>query len=71
MTNAKAAISKYADVAVGSACRAAAYRWDAAGWGVWLHGQAGLAAQDRIGPIGFLARDLILEIPRLMARPPV
>jgi len=41
----------------------------AAAWGVWLHGEAGLAAAARIGPIGFLARDLILEIPALMHDP--
>lgn len=39
----------------------------AAAWAVWLHGQAGRAAVARLGPIGFLARDLIGEIPRLMA----
>lgn len=39
----------------------------AAGWAVWLHGEAGRAAAERIGPIGFLARDLPAEIPRLMA----
>jgi hydroxyethylthiazole kinase-like uncharacterized protein yjeF len=39
----------------------------AAGWGVWLHGEAGRTAADRIGPIGFLARELLPEIPRLMA----
>jgi hydroxyethylthiazole kinase-like uncharacterized protein yjeF len=39
----------------------------AAGWAVWLHGEAGRAAARRIGPIGFLARDLAMEIPRLMA----
>jgi ADP-dependent NAD(P)H-hydrate dehydratase len=40
----------------------------AAAWGVWLHGEAGQAAAARIGPIGFLARDLTGEIPMLMAR---
>lgn len=40
---------------------------DAAAWGVWLHGEAGQAAGSSIGPIGFLARDLIGELPRLMA----
>jgi len=40
----------------------------AAAWGVWLHARAGEAAADRIGPLGFLARDLIGEVPRLMAR---
>lgn len=39
----------------------------AAAWAVWLHGEAGQAAAQRIGPIGFLARDLPPEIPRLMA----
>jgi hydroxyethylthiazole kinase-like uncharacterized protein yjeF len=40
----------------------------AAAWAVWLHGEAGQAAARRIGPIGFLARDLIVEVPALMAR---
>jgi len=39
----------------------------AAAWAVWLHGEAGQAAVRRTGPIGFLARDLPPEIPRLMA----
>ena len=38
----------------------------AAAWGVWLHGEAGRAAASRIGPIGFLARDLLEDIPQLM-----
>jgi len=41
--------------------------FDAAAWGVWLHGEAGRRAADRIGPIGFLARDLPGEVPRLRA----
>ena len=41
----------------------------AAAWGVWLHGEAGQAAAARLGPIGFLARDLIIEIPALMHGP--
>ena len=40
----------------------------AAGWGVWLHGEAGRAASAAIGPVGFLARDLLPHIPGLMAR---
>ena len=40
----------------------------AAAWGVWLHGEAGQAVAQRVGPIGFLARDLSGEIPMLMAR---
>ena len=41
----------------------------AAGWGVWLHGEAGRRLGERIGPLGFLARELLAEIPRLMHRP--
>ncbi len=40
----------------------------AAAWGVWLHGEAGRRAGERIGPIGFLSREILAEIPRLMAR---
>jgi hydroxyethylthiazole kinase-like uncharacterized protein yjeF len=40
--------------------------FEAAAWGVWLHGEAGTALAQRIGPIGFLARELLAEIPRLM-----
>ena len=39
----------------------------AAAWAVWLHGEAGQRASARIGPIGFLARDLPSEVPGLMA----
>lgn len=41
----------------------------AAAWGVWLHGEAGRLLSHRIGPIGFLARELLPEIPGLMAMP--
>ncbi|AUW57361.1 NAD(P)H-hydrate dehydratase [Sphingobium sp. SCG-1] len=40
----------------------------AAAWGVWLHGEAGRCVAESIGPTGFLARDLLPEIPRLMAQ---
>lgn len=40
---------------------------EAAAWGVWLHGEAGSVLAKRIGPIGFLAREMLPEIPRLMA----
>jgi hydroxyethylthiazole kinase-like uncharacterized protein yjeF len=40
----------------------------AAGWGAWLHGAAGLAAAERIGPTGFLARELLPELPRLIGQ---
>jgi hydroxyethylthiazole kinase-like uncharacterized protein yjeF len=39
----------------------------AAAWGVWLHGEAGKALSARIGPLGFLARELPAEVPALMA----
>lgn len=39
----------------------------AAGWGVWLHGEAGKAASAATGPIGFIARDLLPHIPGLIA----
>ena len=41
-----------------------------AAWGVWLHGEAGRACAAAQGPIGFLARELLAEIPRLMASVP-
>lgn len=40
---------------------------EAACWAVWLHGEAGRRLAQRIGPIGFLARELAAEVPRLMA----
>ena len=40
----------------------------AAAWGVWLHGEAGGRVEKTIGPLGFLARDLLIEIPKLMAQ---
>jgi ADP-dependent NAD(P)H-hydrate dehydratase len=39
----------------------------AAAWGVWLHGEAGRRLAERVGPLGFLARELPEEIPRLLA----
>ncbi|WP_249341669.1 NAD(P)H-hydrate dehydratase [Sphingomonas sp. 3P27F8] len=37
----------------------------AAGLGVWMHGEAGAAVSRRSGPLGFLARELLAEIPAL------
>jgi ADP-dependent NAD(P)H-hydrate dehydratase len=37
-------------------------------WGVYLHACAGDALARQIGPCGFLARELLGEIPRLLAR---
>lgn len=39
----------------------------AAIWGVWLHGRAGARLAERIGPLGFLARELLDELPRALA----
>lgn len=38
----------------------------ASGWGVWLHGQSGRRVATINGPIGFLARDISSEFPRLL-----
>jgi NAD(P)H-hydrate repair Nnr-like enzyme with NAD(P)H-hydrate dehydratase domain len=35
-------------------------------WGVLLHGEAGEALAARIGPVGFLAREIPDEIPALL-----
>lgn len=37
-------------------------------WGVLLHGEAGEALSRRVGPVGFLAREIPGEIPSLLAR---
>lgn len=36
-------------------------------WGVCLHGEAGARLARRQGPVGFLARELLAEIPAIMA----
>lgn len=36
-------------------------------WGVCLHGAAGARLSERVGPLGFLARELLDEIPGLLA----
>lgn len=35
-------------------------------WGTWLHGEAGRQLAETVGPIGYLARELPAQIPRLM-----
>lgn len=40
----------------------------AAVWGVHLHGRAGDRLARRVGPLGFLARELLDEVPSLMAQ---
>ena len=37
-------------------------------WGVLLHGEAGEALAAKVGPIGFLAREIPDEIPALLPR---
>jgi len=37
-------------------------------WAVWLHGEAGERLGERIGPTGFLAREIAGEIPALLPR---
>jgi hydroxyethylthiazole kinase-like uncharacterized protein yjeF len=37
-------------------------------WGVFLHGEAGTRLARSHGPIGFLARELLAEIPAIMAQ---
>jgi hydroxyethylthiazole kinase-like uncharacterized protein yjeF len=39
----------------------------AAAWGVALHARAGERLAERIGPMGYLARELAAEVPALMA----
>ena len=35
-------------------------------WAVWLHGEAGRRCAEQLGPLGFLARELLLHVPGLM-----
>lgn len=35
-------------------------------WGVWLHGEAGRVLSKKVGPVGFLARDISAEVPALL-----
>jgi ADP-dependent NAD(P)H-hydrate dehydratase len=37
-------------------------------WSVWLHGEAGARLAGKVGPVGFLARELADEIPALLPR---
>ena len=55
-----------AGVVTGLLARGAPPVW-AAIWGVWLHGTAGNRLMQHHGGVGFLARELLAEIPALMA----
>lgn len=37
-------------------------------WSVWLHGEAGASLGRKVGPIGFLAREIPDELPSLLPR---
>ena len=41
--------------------------FQATAWAVWLHAEAGQRLARRIGPLGFLARELLAEVPAIMA----
>jgi NAD(P)H-hydrate repair Nnr-like enzyme with NAD(P)H-hydrate dehydratase domain len=49
-------------------CARGAEPLQAALWAVWLHASAGCALARRIGPVGFLAREIADEIPRELRR---
>ena len=40
----------------------------AASWAVWAHGSAGRVLARRMGAVGFLARELLQEVPSLLAK---
>jgi NAD(P)H-hydrate repair Nnr-like enzyme with NAD(P)H-hydrate dehydratase domain len=42
----------------------------AAAWGVWVHAAAGRRLAARMGPVGFLARELLAEVPVVLGRLP-
>lgn len=54
-----------AGIAAGLAARGAT-PLESALWAVWLHGEAGRRCSEQIGPIGFLARELLAHLPGLM-----
>lgn len=54
--------------AVAGLCARGAPPHVATGWGVWLHGEAGRTLAQRVGPIGFLARELLPVLPTLLPR---
>ena len=35
-------------------------------WAVWLHGEAGRSLSRKVGPLGFLAREIAAEVPALL-----
>ena len=49
-------------------CARGAQALQAAAWGVYLHAKAGDLLARRVGPIGFLAHELLTEIPGLLRK---
>jgi NAD(P)H-hydrate repair Nnr-like enzyme with NAD(P)H-hydrate dehydratase domain len=49
-------------------CARGADALQAAVWGVYLHAKAGDVLARRMGPLGFLARELLSEIPPLLRK---
>lgn len=41
---------------------------DAALWGVWVHGEAGRVLGERVGSVGFLAREIAGTVPAILQR---
>lgn len=54
-----------AGIVTGLAARGASPA-DAVLWGVWAHGMAGKRLAKRMAPVGFLARELLAEVPALV-----
>jgi hydroxyethylthiazole kinase-like uncharacterized protein yjeF len=54
-----------AGIAAGFAARGAS-PLVATAWAVWAHGEAGRRCSEQIGPLGFLARDLLGQVPGLL-----
>lgn len=55
-----------AGIAVGLLARGATAE-QAGAWAVYIHGEAGNRLARSVGPLGFLARELLSEIPKLMS----
>jgi len=53
---------------VGGLCARGASPVQAAAWAVYLHARAGAALEKRLGPLGYLARELAAEVPAAMAK---
>ena len=53
---------------VGGLCARGADVLTAALWGVYIHGEAGRRLTDRVGRVGFLAREILDEVPAIVNR---